>query len=1040
MKLSNILKKVAMLLKRAEHLERVEGKEKKYSIRTVDVKIIEIPYSAFLVIRKYGFIVFFYKTISFLSEFLEKHHNDLENIKYIILHPKKTISANRRRIYFAASHPIKFLRKYSNGSLSVFNPAKVAVEIFHKQQSEFSREDLIMQMALFDRRPFFSVVIPVYNTPDIWLERMLRSIQAQVYDNWELCIVDDCSTNPEPRKIIETFAKDDARIKFKFSKENGGISRASNHALSMAKGEYVALVDHDDELTPDALFWFANEINKHPNADFIYSDECKISAFLNGEVFDFQFKPDWSPEMLLNMMYTGHLTVYRRSLIESVGRFRSKYDFSQDYDLALRISEKTKEIFHIERVLYLWRAIDGSAAKGGKDFARISNIAALEDSANRRGISAKVKENPHCNYLNILGVNREKISIIVPTDSYQNLKRCLDGILSSTVYPDYEIVAVCNSKLVGRIAGEYAHFNNVRFSRYDKPFNFSEKCNQGAQDGFGSILVFLNDDVIPRSEDWLEILTEYLYLPGIGGVSPKLVLEDDRIQYAGMVTGTPGLIGTAYNGQKKDDVDGFLSMHRFVRDVTVLSGACLAIKKSIFNDVGFFNHIDTPNGHSDADLSFRILDRGLRCVYTPHVLLTHIGNHTWHSGKKEKDKSDIYLLKKWGKYLHRDPYFTDSMKSVLYGDFRYIFKIFSETVNTNRVYTGKDIALLSHDLSLSGAPRMLFLAANILMERGHFCVVIAPQDGPIRLEYEALGIPVIVNEALFRHDLLTERFLKNFDLILVNTIVGYPIINQLSDYNIPLVWWLHEAMGLEEYLNAGNTQSIAAFKRSDGIIAVSDYADGFLGDFSSKSIVIWNGMEDAQSITGNCQRDVRKKIRVCLVGSIEPRKGQDVLVGAVASLSASVRRNVEFHIMGRKLPSLENFHSSLVERAATIPEIYFHEAASHDDALRFIESCDVLICPSLDDPSPLVVTEAIMFRKLVVISENVGTKGKLMHGSSCLIFKTGSEKELAKMIRTFIEDPKIIESYGEEARKIYEKNFLMKQFSENFCNYIENFF
>jgi glycosyltransferase involved in cell wall biosynthesis len=918
------------------------------------------------------------------------------------------------------------------------NLSSIALKIFHRQQSELTPDEIRAIIASFTSCPLFSVLTPVYNTPLKWLERMIESLQEQSYQHWELCIVDDCSTTPDLRKALENFAQNDPRINVLFAKTNSGISAASNAALNMAKGDYVALLDHDDELTPDALFWFAKEIHEHPEADFLYSDECKIDDTYRKNLFHYFFKPDWSPELLLNTMYTGHLTVYKKSLVQHVGNFRSEYDFSQDYDLALRASEQAHSIRHIERVLYLWRAIDGSAAKGGKSHARNSNLRALNDAAHRRGLPVRVLEKTHANHMSIVHDHLEKVSIIIPSDSYQNLKRSIDAILLLTAYGKYEIVVVCNAALARTIEQEYSYTNSVKCSNYDKPFNFSDKCNQGARESSGEIVLFYNDDVIPQEKAWLSILIEYLYLPGVGGVSPKLVYENDRIQYAGMISGTPGFVGTAYNGVGKDEHDDFLSMHLWLRNVTVLSGACFAIKKSVFELVGGFNAVDTPNGHSDVDFSYRILEHGLRCVYTPYTVLTHIGNHTWHSKKDEKDKSDIFLLKRWGKYLGKDPYFTASMKEALYTDFTYTFQIFADSIDPDKTYAGKNILLVSHDLTLSGAPLVLLSGAKSLLERGHFCVVIAPADGAMRKTFETAGVPVVIDAMLWHNHWLTERFMKNFDLVLVNTIVGYPVINQLAEYSLPIIWWLHEAAGITEYLTNKSNIILPALKRCNSVITVSNYAKGFLQGFSSKCQVINNGIEDDSSFL-HVSIANSEKIRFCLVGTLESRKAQDVYVEAIAALPREVREKAEFTLMGRLLPSNAGFYNTVLGKAKKMSEVIYRDDGTHEEALQLISDSDVLVCPSRDDPAPLVTIEALMLGKPVIISKNVGIGKKLEDGVSCLIVETGNSEALSRSFKMMIEQPEKIASMGKQARSVYEKYFTMKKFKDQFCTFVESF-
>ncbi|NTV92144.1 MAG: glycosyltransferase [Chlorobiaceae bacterium] len=909
--------------------------------------------------------------------------------------------------------------------------------LFNRQQNELSTDAIRTCIDEFNNRPLFSVLTPVFNTPVQWLEQMVRSLQEQLYENWELCIVDDCSTDTRVRMCLTKLAEMEPRIRLRYAPTNGGISAASNFALSMATGEYIALLDHDDELTPDALFWFAREIREHPEAEFLYSDECKIDDSPERKLFQFVFKPDWSPEMLLNTMYTGHLSVYRKSLVEEVGGFRSAYDFSQDYDLALRISEKAESIRHIERVLYLWRAIDGSAAKGEKDFARISNLSALEDTSKRRGLNTRILAAPNCNRLNIVKNTVEMVSIIIPSDSGVNIRKSLDGILLNTSYGDYEVVVVCNSALAGKIEQEYAYSKVVKCSRYDKPFNFSDKCNQGARTSSGAILVFYNDDVIPQEAAWLYTLTEYLSLPGVGGVSPKLVDEHDRIQYAGMISGTPGFVGTAYNGFGKDEEDEFLSMHRFVRNVTVLSGACMAMKKSIFKQIDGFDAVNTPNSHSDVDLSYRILEKGLRCVYTPHTVLTHISNHTWHTKREEKDRSDIFLLQRWGNYLERDPYFTKCMKEVLFHDFPHSYQIFAANTKNLSSYTGKNILLISHDLTLTGAPLTLLNGSLSLLKQNHFCTVLAPEDGPMRQMYIDSGIPVIVDAMLFQKHWLTEKFMKNFDLVIVNTFAGYPVINQLAEYPLTIIWWLHESAIITELFKKKKKPFTSALMRANAIISVSDYAQAFLDDFASKSHVIWNGTDDCydrlhKPKTGNI-------VNFCLVGTVEQRKAQDLFLEAIALLPEQTRKKGRFVIMGRKLQNNKKFDNHIARLISKIPEAHYLNEGTHDESIKTINDADVLVCPSHDESSSLVTAEALMLGKPVIISTNVGIGGKLENGSSCLKFNTGNAQKLSDCIADMLNMPEMRSNMGLNARNDYEQHFTSRKFETEFTRFIESF-
>ncbi|MET0244490.1 MAG: glycosyltransferase, partial [Flavitalea sp.] len=513
-------------------------------------------------------------------------------------------------------------RKYALEAMSREASAKAPVPVAIVEEDLYPESQMIEDIEAFAVKPLFSIIMPTYNTKPSLLKMAIESVQKQVYTNWELCIVDDGSKSEETKDYLKNYPSD-PRIRLAFQGANGGISAASNEAIKISTGDYLALFDHDDELAPDALYWMVKEINQHPEAEIIYTDECKKNEA--GDKSDYFLKPDWSPQLMLNMMYVGHFTVYHKKfLLEKVGMFRSEYDFSQDYDLMLRATEQTTAIRHIPKVLYYWRQTEGSAAVGDKPYARQTNIKALEDAVRRRNIDGEVIELPTANRVKLKLSLKPFVSIIIPTDSYDNLTATIESIAASTSYINYEIVPVTNSKLIGQLDNKYPDLP-MNFVRYDKPYNFSDKCNEGAKGCKGEIVLFLNDDVRPLQVDWIENTIEYLELPGIGGVSPKLIYEDDSIQYAGMITGVRNLTGTSFHCYHRDST-AYINFPQLTREVSILSGACLAMRRDLFLEVDGFDAVNAPSAHSDVDLSFKILEKGLRCIYTPYAELRHIGH------------------------------------------------------------------------------------------------------------------------------------------------------------------------------------------------------------------------------------------------------------------------------------------------------------------------------------------------------------------------------------------------------------------------------
>ena len=901
----------------------------------------------------------------------------------------------------------------------------VARDVFANQQSELSAELAKQMQKAFSRQPLISVIMPVYKTPLQWLRRAVELLQEQYYGRWELCAVDDRSPTEEQRDLLRELAASDARVRFKILERNGGISKASNAALEMAQGEYVALLDHDDELTPDALLRVVEAINLQPDLDFVYSDECKVDDTPARRLFHFIFKPDWSPELMFNSMMTGHLTVYHKAVVDDLGGFRSAFDFSQDYDLALRVAEVAMRIVHIERVLYLWRSIPGSAASGDKGFARASNVAALNDALLRRGIPGAALSLPHANCVRVaLPADAVKASIIIPSDSVQNLRSVLESIREHTVYPNYEVVVVCNGPLAERLKDDFCDWEPLRFVHYDKKYNFSDKCNEGARAAAGEIVIFYNDDVYPLQPDWITRLIEYLWVPGVGGVSPKLLHANDTIQYAGMISGTPGLCGTAYNNVSRDGMDSFLTMHRHVRNVSILSGACCALWKDVFWKVGAFDVIHTPDGHSDMDLSYKLMESGYRCVYTPHAILRHVGNHSW-GVKRQKYKADIYVLKRWGRRVSTDPYFTASMKRVLYHDFQFVYRIYGQHIDPEAHYSGPDVLFVAHELTLTGAPRMLFYAAKAVRQSGGFPVIVAPADGPLRAEMLQAGLIVIVDELIRHNHFLFERFARNFDLAVVNTNDLVGVVRQLS--TIPIlrtIWWLHEAKPL--YFQLRESQGIQWERICP--LCVSDYAKTFVPEGIAVR-VIYNGIPD--EVTDALSGKAEGPLTFILSGTIEPRKGQDIFVEAIALLPPAVRRDCRFLLTGKLWDMHRNFWRAIEAQIAELPQIEYLGSLDHKSQLRAMADADVIVCCSRDDACSLVVVEAAMLSKPAILSDHVGV-GEVFDDESCLRFQSESITSLAGKLLEAFERRDDLKRIGMAARRTFEQNLTLEAFGRRF--------
>jgi GT2 family glycosyltransferase/SAM-dependent methyltransferase len=917
----------------------------------------------------------------------------------------------------------------------------------------------MQEIAVFARRPRISFIMPVYNTDPRWLQKAVDSIRDQWYDNWELCIADDGSTDRGTQQVLRRIEKED-KIKLIRLAQNAGISEASNAALELAEGEYIALMDHDDELTPDALYQVVKDLQLHGDADILYTDECKVDE--TGRLSDPFYKPAYSAELLLNMMYPGHLTVYKKDfLLEKVGYFRKEYDLSQDYDLMLRAVEKTSRIRHIEKVVYHWRMTAGSSSQGEKPHARATNLAALADAMKRREVSAGIVGLPTANRA-VLHVDvKPLVSIIIPTDSRDHLKDTLESIYLRTGYPNFEIVVVTNSRLIASppasahipspSGSSFDHLSSVNHSSdlpsgqqppvyipYDKPYNFSDKCNAGAAHARGEILLFFNDDVRPLENNWLGNTIEYLFIPGVGGVSPKLIYEDDTIQYAGMAAGVRGLTGTTFHGYKKDAAD-YINFPQSVRNVSILSGACLAVRKQLFDDIGGFDAVNTPSAHSDVDLSFKILDAGFRCVYTPYATLRHIGHlslkeYETSPAASRKDKADIFLLRRWAHRLADDPYFTTAMRNHLYHDSPEPYRIYAPAM-WSAVHggphtdgqPGKDILLVSHDLSLSGAPIMLLQLCSLLIRNGYFVTVICEREGPAGALFLEAGAPVIIDSLLLRqHETLT-RFARNFDHVICNTVVTWPVVQQLSALTHTL-WWLHEAKVLESFAHEPGFAGTLA--NAPTVIGPSDYALRYIKKYNAHPEKIYYGYPDL-SPDPRPAATAGEKIIFSIIGSIEPRKGQDILVKAFRQLDPLYQDKVELWLVGR--PHDAGYYQQLLQDIGpAAAHIKITGEQDHEQCLDLMRRSDVVVCPSRDDPFPVVIVEALSLGKPCIVSSHTGFAELMTDSINGFVIPNEDSKALAMKIQQALRQPTLLAAMGRAARQLYQEHLTMDVFEERF--------
>lgn len=534
-------------------------------------------------------------------------------------------------------------------------------------------------------RPLISILTPVYNTDPRWLRDCIESVRSQLYPRWQLCLVDDASTAEETRKVLQEYEGVDERIHIEYAAinaGNAGIAATTNRALAHATGSYIALLDHDDTLAPDALYEVAKCLQEHPDTDMLYSDEDKLE--LDGSRVEPFFKPDWSPEYFHSCMYTSHLSVYRKSIVDAIGGFRSAYDKAQDYDVALRFIERTapERIRHIPKILYHWRKIPGSTAVvlTEKDMSDQPATRALQDYVKRNHLVAEVIVDPVTTYhrMKYRIVGEPLVSILLPTNGKDApladgrhvnlLLQCLKSIEEKTTYRNYEIVIGHNGNLAPEVMRELqaqatckGNYTIVHYV-YEEPFNFAHKLNFIAKHANPDAAYFLilNDDIEVLSPEWVSAMLEYAQQKEIGVVGAKLYYPNGTIQHAGVVMGIGGGASHVFTKQPHDDA-GYFASTKVIRNFSVVTGACAMTKRSLFQELGGLNEqyrID----YNDVDYCLRARAKGYCVVFTPYAELTHHESITIGSRAGQTQRPEERLLRtQWADVIAHDPYYNPNL-------------------------------------------------------------------------------------------------------------------------------------------------------------------------------------------------------------------------------------------------------------------------------------------------------------------------------------------------------------------------------------------
>ncbi|MGH9180060.1 MAG: glycosyltransferase family 2 protein, partial [Acidimicrobiales bacterium] len=512
------------------------------------------------------------------------------------------------------------------------------------------------RMAGLVRRPTISIVMPVFNTEPSWLHDAISSVRSQAYQHWELCVGDDGSTSPATLDVLEQHLGQDSRIRLVRLPGNQGIAAASNAALSLATGEFVGFLDHDDELKAHALGEVAVLLDDQPRLDIVYSDEDKRDP--DGQLVDPFFKSDWSPDHLMSRNYVCHFLVVRRRLLQELGGFRLGYDGSQDYDLLLRAMERTDRIAHLHEPLYTWRKVAGSTASVGdaKPWALDSARRALKDALERRGTPGEVEDGLHPTTYRVRYAIRgqPKVSIIIPTrDRVDLLRGCIESILETSTYSNYEFVVVDNQSTDPETLAYLAEVPRGAVVRYPHRFNYARMMNLAAHEATGDMLLFLNNDTKVVAPEWIEALVEHGQRPEVGSVGARLLYPQGHVQHEGIIVGHKG--GHAGNV----DHGGYWGLGQIVRNCSAVTGACMLMRPSVYWRIG--GHEERLRiAYNDVDICLRARQAGYEVVYTPYAELVHVEGGT--RGIHAHVDDDDFFEARWVTHKCLDRYYNANLE------------------------------------------------------------------------------------------------------------------------------------------------------------------------------------------------------------------------------------------------------------------------------------------------------------------------------------------------------------------------------------------
>jgi GT2 family glycosyltransferase/glycosyltransferase involved in cell wall biosynthesis len=881
-------------------------------------------------------------------------------------------------------------------------------------------------------RPTLSIVMPVYRPDRKWLDHAIESVRTQVEPRWELCIADDASGDRALASHLSALAASDPRIKVAFRAENGNISRATNSAAKLATGDFLLFLDQDDLLPPDALGEIALALAAAPDADILYTDDDKIDV--DGRRYAPQFKPDWSPELLLSYMYFSHAFVVRRALFAELLGFRPGFEGSQDYDFALRASEHARRIVHLPLVLYHWRATPGSTAASGeaKPASFDAGIRAVDEALSRRGSRGRAVRPGWAEqaglgiYAHEFPDDGPRVALLIPTRNQRDvLARCIDS-LARTSYRNYEIVVIDNESDDPATCNYFALIPHrvLRIANPGPRFSFAHINNEAARRINADYVLFLNDDTEVRDPRWLSRMMGYAQLPGVGAVGARLLYPDGRIQHAGVLHGYyGGLPGPAFKLAPESD-HGYLSYAMVARNYGAVTAACMLTPRRRFLDMGGFDEERFAVAFNDVDYGFRLEAAGLRCVYAPGATLVH------HEGLSRGFADDpreaaAYRAKHGGRV---ERYYNPNLSL---DDERF-------AIAPRRAFAAAPpgpirTLMCAFNLNWEGASNSQFEMAAELKRRGIVePIVYAPVDGPLRAAYEEEGIRVHVAphpladvSTSMGYEAAQVRFcawIRSLDVRVVygNTLQTFYAIDAAHRLGLPSVWNPRESEPWNEYFlqypDALAARALACYAYPYRIVFVAHAtaAGSAAIDTRHNFTVIHNGLDRRrlEAAAASVDRDAARgelglgqdDVALLLVGTVCARKGQHDLARALALLPPAAAARVRACFVGDRDSDYSRALHDLVamlpsdrrDRVTLVPET--------GDVARYFIAADLFVCTSRVESYPRVILEAMAHGLPVVTTPVFGIREQVREDINGVFYEPGDAQALSEAVARLVGD------------------------------------